>query len=76
VLGPECRIGAHASLSHAVLGARVYVYPGARIGQEGCSFASTDKGFLSVPHLVGWCWRMMWRSVPTRPSTVARPATR
>jgi UDP-3-O-[3-hydroxymyristoyl] glucosamine N-acyltransferase len=51
VLGPECRIGAHASLSHAVLGARVYIHAGARIGQEGFSFASTDKGFLSVPHL-------------------------
>lgn len=51
VLGPECRIGAHASLSHAVLGSRVYVYPGARIGQEGFSFAATETGFLSVPHL-------------------------
>jgi len=35
VLGHDCRIGPHASLSHALLGARVYVYPGARIGQEG-----------------------------------------
>jgi UDP-3-O-[3-hydroxymyristoyl] glucosamine N-acyltransferase len=51
MLGPECRIGAHASLSHAVLGARVYVYPGARIGQEGFSFASTEAGFLTIPHL-------------------------
>jgi UDP-3-O-[3-hydroxymyristoyl] glucosamine N-acyltransferase len=51
VIGPECRIGAHASLSHAILGARVYVYPGARIGQEGFSFASTETGFLTVPHL-------------------------
>ncbi|MEA2811958.1 MAG: hypothetical protein QOJ17_6099, partial [Rhodospirillaceae bacterium] len=23
----DCRIGAHATLSHAILGARVYVYP-------------------------------------------------
>jgi len=38
-------------LSHAVLGARVYVYPGARIGQEGFGFASTRDGFLSVPQL-------------------------
>jgi UDP-3-O-[3-hydroxymyristoyl] glucosamine N-acyltransferase len=50
-VGPDCRIGTHASLSHAVLGARVYVYPGARIGQEGFGFASTKTGFLSVPHL-------------------------
>jgi UDP-3-O-[3-hydroxymyristoyl] glucosamine N-acyltransferase len=51
VIGPDCRIDAHASLSHAVLGARVYFYPGARIGQEGFSFASTESGFISVPHL-------------------------
>jgi UDP-3-O-[3-hydroxymyristoyl] glucosamine N-acyltransferase len=38
-------------LSHALLGARVYVYPGARIGQEGFSFASTKAGFLSIPQL-------------------------
>src|SRR5208283_3906096 len=51
VLGPDCRIGSHASLSHALLGARVYVYPGARIGQEGFGFAITGEGFLSVPQL-------------------------
>ncbi len=51
VLGPHCRIGANASLSHALLGARVYVYPGARIGQEGFGFAPTATGFLSVPQL-------------------------
>ena len=51
VLGADCRIGAHASLSHALLGARVYIYPGARIGQEGFGFAPTDAGFVSVPQL-------------------------
>jgi UDP-3-O-[3-hydroxymyristoyl] glucosamine N-acyltransferase len=51
VLGPDCRIGSHASLSHALLGARVYVYPGARIGQEGFGFAFTAEGFHSVPQL-------------------------
>jgi len=51
VIGPDCRIGAHATLSQAILGIRVCVYPGARIGQEGFSFARTKDGFLSVPHL-------------------------
>ncbi|MBS0642502.1 MAG: UDP-3-O-(3-hydroxymyristoyl)glucosamine N-acyltransferase [Proteobacteria bacterium] len=51
VLGQDCRVGAHASISHALLGCRVYVYPGARIGQEGFSFASTPSGFLSIPQL-------------------------
>lgn len=50
-LGADCRIGPHASLSHALLGARVYVYPGARIGQEGFGFAVTPEGFLSIPQL-------------------------
>lgn len=50
-VGRDCRIGSHASLSHALLGSRVYVYPGARIGQEGFSFATTKTGFLSIPQL-------------------------
>ena len=51
VLGEGCRIGANATVSHAVLGARVYIYPGARIGQEGFGFAITPAGFLTVPQL-------------------------
>ncbi len=51
VLGPDCRIGTHASLSHALLGARVYIYPGARIGQDGFGFAVTAAGFVTVPQL-------------------------
>lgn len=51
VLGPDCRVGPNASISHAVLGARVYVYPGARIGQEGFGFSITASGFQSTPQL-------------------------
>ena len=51
VIGRDCRIGAHASLSYGVLGARVYVYPGARIGQEGFGFGPTKSGFLTAPQL-------------------------
>ena len=51
VLGPDCRIGAHVSLSHAELGARVTVFPGARIGQEGFGFAVGPAGFETVPQL-------------------------
>jgi UDP-3-O-[3-hydroxymyristoyl] glucosamine N-acyltransferase len=51
VMGEGCRIGAQASVSHAILGNRVYVYPGARIGQEGFGFAITPAGFLTVPQL-------------------------
>ena len=50
-MGPHCRVGALASISHAILGARVYVYPGARIGQEGFGFAVGPAGFVTVPQL-------------------------
>lgn len=51
VVGEDCRIGPCASVSHAILGARVYIYPGARIGQEGFGFAASPEGFLTVPQL-------------------------
>ena len=51
VMGVDCRVGPLASISHAVLGDRVYVYAGARIGQEGFGFATTADGFLTVPQL-------------------------
>jgi UDP-3-O-[3-hydroxymyristoyl] glucosamine N-acyltransferase len=51
VLGPDCRIGAHVSISHAILGARVTIFPGARIGQEGFGFTISPLGFQTVPQL-------------------------
>jgi UDP-3-O-[3-hydroxymyristoyl] glucosamine N-acyltransferase len=50
-IGPDCRIGPLVSISHAILGARVNILPGARIGQEGFGFATTARGFLTVPQL-------------------------
>ena len=50
-LGADCRIGTHVSISHAFLGARVFLHPGVRVGQEGFSFAHTKTGFLTVPQL-------------------------
>lgn len=51
VLGEDCIIGAGATLSHAILGKRVYLYPGVRIGQEGFGFAMGPLGLLNVPQL-------------------------
>ncbi len=51
VIGPDCRVGALVSLSHALLGTRVNLLPGCRIGQEGFGFAQTESGFLTVPQL-------------------------
>ena len=50
-MGACCRVGAHASISHARLGDRVYVYTGARIGQDGFGFVSSSLPFLTVPQL-------------------------
>ncbi len=51
VMGAACRVGPAASISHALLGARVNVCAGARVGQEGFGFAITKAGFVSVPQL-------------------------
>ena len=39
------------TISHAILGDAVVVYPGARIGQDGFGFAITKTGFVPVPQL-------------------------
>lgn len=50
-IGPQCRIGSHVSISHALLGERVVLYPGVRIGQDGFGFAVGPEGFETVPQL-------------------------
>jgi UDP-3-O-[3-hydroxymyristoyl] glucosamine N-acyltransferase len=50
-IGRDVRVGPHASLSHALLGDRVYIYAGARIGQDGFGFAITPEGMKTVPQL-------------------------
>ncbi len=50
-LGEACIVGACASISHSIIGNRVYVYPGARIGQDGFGFASAPTGHLRIPQL-------------------------
>lgn len=51
VLGEACWIGPHVAISHALIGARVVISPGVRIGQPGFGFATTARGFLTVPQL-------------------------
>lgn len=51
VMGKDCRIGSQVTLTHALLGDRVVLYPGVRIGQDGFGFAMTAAGFVSVPQL-------------------------
>jgi UDP-3-O-[3-hydroxymyristoyl] glucosamine N-acyltransferase len=51
VLGEDCRIGANSSISHALLGNRVTLYPGVCVGQDGFGFAMGPQGHLTVPQL-------------------------
>jgi len=51
VIGKNCRIHAHVTVSHAVIGNRVTLYPGARIGQDGFGFAIGRTGFTPVRQL-------------------------
>jgi len=51
VIGAECRIHAQVSISHALIGNRVTLYPGARIGQDGFGFALSRAGFTPVRQL-------------------------
>lgn len=43
-IGRECSIGAHASVGCALIGDRVIIHPGARLGQDGFGFALAAKG--------------------------------
>ena len=51
VLGRKGRVGAGATLSHCLIGARVNIYPGARIGQDGFGFAPDAGGHVKVPQV-------------------------
>ncbi len=50
-IGPKSRIGVSASISHAILGAAVRLYPGVRVGQDGFGFAIDPAGHVKVPQL-------------------------
>jgi UDP-3-O-[3-hydroxymyristoyl] glucosamine N-acyltransferase len=50
-IGDDCRIGANVTLSHCLIGSRVVLHPGARIGQEGFGFAPNPKAPIKVPQL-------------------------
>lgn len=50
-MGDECTVGANATVSHCLAGNKVYIYPGAHIGQDGFGFAMSAKGPAKVPQL-------------------------
>lgn len=50
-LGDDCRVGANVTLSHCLIGARVVLHPGVRIGQPGFGFAPDREAPVKVPQL-------------------------
>jgi UDP-3-O-[3-hydroxymyristoyl] glucosamine N-acyltransferase len=50
-LGADCVVGANAVISHALIGERVVIYPGACIGQAGFGFDPSPQGHLKIPQL-------------------------
>lgn len=47
-IGRDCVVGAGATLQHALVGDRVIIHPGVRIGQDGFGFVMGPKGHRKV----------------------------
>jgi UDP-3-O-[3-hydroxymyristoyl] glucosamine N-acyltransferase len=50
-IGDDCRIAANVTLSHCLIGSRVVLHAGVRIGQAGFGFAPDPKAPIKVPQL-------------------------
>lgn len=50
-IGRQCSVGAGVALQAALIGNRVIIHPGARIGQDGFGFAMSPKGHMKVPQV-------------------------
>jgi UDP-3-O-[3-hydroxymyristoyl] glucosamine N-acyltransferase len=51
VTGKHCFIGPGVSITHAIVGERVILHAGVRIGQDGFGFAMSASGHLKVPQV-------------------------
>ena len=50
-IGRNCSIGAGSTIQSSLIGNRVIIHPGARIGQDGFGFAMSPKGHMKVPQI-------------------------
>jgi UDP-3-O-[3-hydroxymyristoyl] glucosamine N-acyltransferase len=48
-IGRDCAIGAGATVTHALIGDRVIIHPGVRIGQDGFGYLPSPRGHQKVP---------------------------
>lgn len=50
-IGRDCSIGASTTVANALIGDRVIVHPGCKIGQDGFGFVMGGSGHLKVPQV-------------------------
>src|ERR1700726_2718256 len=48
-IGRDCAIGAGATIQHALIGDRVIIHPGTRIGQDGFGYLPGPRGLQKIP---------------------------
>jgi UDP-3-O-[3-hydroxymyristoyl] glucosamine N-acyltransferase len=48
-IGRDCAVGAGATVLHAVIGDRVIIHAGARIGQDGFGYLPSPRGHQKIP---------------------------
>jgi UDP-3-O-[3-hydroxymyristoyl] glucosamine N-acyltransferase len=48
-IGRDCAIGAGATIQHALIGDRVIIHPGVRIGQDGFGYLPSPQGHQKIP---------------------------
>ncbi|HEV2678500.1 MAG TPA: UDP-3-O-(3-hydroxymyristoyl)glucosamine N-acyltransferase [Aliidongia sp.] len=51
IIGSDCLIGPNVTVSHCLMGNRVVLYPGVRVGQDGFGFAMDPSGHVKIPQL-------------------------
>jgi UDP-3-O-[3-hydroxymyristoyl] glucosamine N-acyltransferase len=50
-IGRDCAIGAGCTIANALIGDRVIIHPGCRIGQDGFGFVMSGKGHTKIPQV-------------------------
>lgn len=50
-IGRDCTVGSQATVQHALIGDRVIIHPGVRIGQDGFGFAMGPGGHMKVAQI-------------------------
>lgn len=50
-IGRDAAVGAGCTIANALIGDRVILHPGCRIGQDGFGFLRSDKGHTKIPQI-------------------------